>query len=47
MDLGRLIQSRHPIRHVCYELQEIGEPTLASVLAPFVESARRASPAAV
>ena len=47
MDLGRLIQSRHPIRHVSYELQEIGEPTLASVLAPFVESARRASAAAV
>jgi predicted GTPase len=34
IDLGRLIQSRHPIRHARYELQEIGTPTLEQVLAP-------------
>jgi predicted GTPase len=34
IDLGRLIESRHPIRHVRYELEEIGSPTLADVLAP-------------
>jgi predicted GTPase len=34
IDLGRLITSRHPIRHATYELQEIGSPTLAEVLAP-------------
>jgi predicted GTPase len=34
IDLGRLIQSKHPIRHARYELQEIGSPTLEQVLAP-------------
>ena len=41
IDLGRLIRSRHPIRHVRYELEEIGTPTMADVLAPIV--ARRGS----
>jgi predicted GTPase len=36
IDLGRLIHSRHPIRHVTYELHELGEPSLQSVLAPIV-----------
>jgi predicted GTPase len=35
IDLGRLIGSRHPIRHVRYELEEIGRPTISDVLAPF------------
>jgi predicted GTPase len=47
MDLGRLIHSRHPIRHVTYELQEIGEPTLATVLAPFIALAKPPAVAAV
>ena len=34
IDLGRLIDCRHPIRHARYELEEIGSPTLADVLAP-------------
>jgi predicted GTPase len=34
VDLGRLIGSRHPIRHVRYELEEIGRPTLEDVLQP-------------
>ena len=34
IDLGRLIDSTIPIRHARYELREIGEPTLADVLAP-------------
>jgi predicted GTPase len=34
VDLGRLIESRHPIRHARYELKEIGSPTLEDVLAP-------------
>jgi predicted GTPase len=41
IDLGRLIKSRHPIRHVTYELQEMGEPTLAAVLRPVIQSAKR------
>ena len=41
IDLGRLIQSRHPIRHVRYELEEIGLPTLADVLEPVVAKAAR------
>jgi predicted GTPase len=45
IDLGRLISSTHPIRHVRYELEEVGEPTLATVLEPIV--ARTAEPVAV
>ena len=36
IDLGRLIESRHPIRHVRYELEEVGVPTIADVLRPIV-----------
>jgi predicted GTPase len=36
IDLGRLIDSRHPIRHARYELAVIGHPTLEDVLAPVV-----------
>ena len=32
MALGRLIDSRHPIRQVTYSLAEVGEPTLHDVL---------------
>jgi predicted GTPase len=39
VDLGRLIESRHPIRHVRYELDEIGRPNLADVLAPIASLA--------
>jgi predicted GTPase len=46
IDLGRLIKSRHPLRHVTYELQEIGEPTLADVVAPVIATAQRRQPAA-
>ena len=36
IDLGRLIDSRHPIRHVRYELREIGHPTIEDVLGPVI-----------
>jgi predicted GTPase len=36
IDLGRLIQCRHPIRHVRYELLEVGHPTIEDVLQPVV-----------
>jgi predicted GTPase len=36
VDLGRLIDSKHPIRHATYELRELGSPTLADVLEPIV-----------
>jgi len=39
IDLGRLISSRHPIRHATYELHELGEPSLETVLAPIVTRA--------
>jgi predicted GTPase len=42
IDLGRLIVSRHPIRHATYELKEIGKPTLKDVVAPVVARARAA-----
>jgi predicted GTPase len=44
IDLGRLITSRHPIRHVRYELEEVGSPTLADVLEPIVERASQREP---
>jgi predicted GTPase len=40
IDLGRLISSRHPIRHVRYELEEVGQPTLAGVLEPILADER-------
>jgi predicted GTPase len=39
IDLGRLIDSRHPIRQVRYELEEIGRPTIEDVLAPVITAA--------
>ena len=44
IDLGRLIRSRHPLRHVTYELQEIGTPTLQEVLQPIIQKARERKP---
>ena len=42
VDLARLIDSSHPIRQVSYELEELGEPTVAQVLAPVIAMARGA-----
>jgi predicted GTPase len=42
VDLARLVSSRHPIRQVSYELQELGEPTIEQVLAPIIARARPA-----
>jgi predicted GTPase len=41
MNLGRVIEVRHPVRHATYVLADHGEPTLADVLGPFVEAHRR------
>jgi predicted GTPase len=40
IDLSRLIHSTHPIRHVRYELEEVGSPTIEDVLAPVVAQAK-------
>jgi predicted GTPase len=40
IDLSRLIKSRHPIRHVRYELEEVGTPTIEEVLEPIVTKAK-------
>jgi predicted GTPase len=40
IDLTRLVKSRHPIRHVTYELEEVGTPTISEVLEPIVAQAR-------
>jgi predicted GTPase len=42
IDLGRLVDLGHPARQVTYELAEIGTPTLASVLAPYLDKWRAA-----
>jgi predicted GTPase len=47
IDLGRLITSRHPIRHVRYELEEVGTPTIHDVLEPIVAQAKAAHPETV
>jgi predicted GTPase len=47
IDLRRLIRSRHPIRHARYDLEEVGTPTLADVLAPIVTQAKTAHPETV
>jgi len=40
VDLSRLVDLGHPVRRVNYELREIGSPTLADVLAPFIDKWR-------
>jgi predicted GTPase len=40
IDLARLIDSRHPIRHATYELSHRSGPTLEELLAPIVGAAR-------
>jgi predicted GTPase len=47
IDLERLIHSRHPIRHVRYDLEEVGVPTIADVLEPIVAQAKTAHPETV
>jgi predicted GTPase len=42
MDLGRLVDVGHPIRRVSYELREVGTPTIATVLAPYLDKWRKA-----
>ena len=39
IDLSRIIESRHPIRHASYELEEAGGVPLADVLEPIVHAA--------
>ncbi len=41
IDLNRVIRITKPTARVRYELQEIGQPTLQTVLAPLVERARK------
>ncbi len=36
VDLGRLVDLGHPSRRVHYDLHEVGEPDLATVLEPFI-----------
>jgi predicted GTPase len=41
MNLARLIDIKHPVRHATYAYADDGQPTLADALAPFVETHRR------
>jgi predicted GTPase len=46
MDLGRIVEVKHPMRHARYALADHGEPTLAEALEPFVrEHGLAAAPA--
>jgi hypothetical protein len=48
MNLARLADLGHPVRQATYSLREVGSPTLAEVLAPYVdrwtEAARNEGP---
>ena len=46
IDLARLIGIAQPVRHATYTLAEIGSPTLAAVLAPWIERWTAATAAA-
>ncbi len=37
MDLARLVDLDRPVRHATYAYQEVGAPTLSSVLAPYLD----------
>jgi len=39
IDLTRLVDVGHPVRHASYEIRERGSPTLREVLAPLIERA--------
>jgi predicted GTPase len=41
IDLAHVVAIRHPIRRARYELEEVGRPTLADVLAPMLRLVRR------
>ena len=43
VDLGRLIDVGHPLRHATYELREVGHPDLADTLASLIERAHAIS----
>jgi predicted GTPase len=36
IDLRRVLDPGHPLRRVTYELQEVGTPTLATILEPHI-----------
>ena len=40
IDLAHVVATRHPIRRASYELEEVGRPTLADVLAPLLRLVR-------
>jgi predicted GTPase len=42
VDLGRVLDAGHPIRHVRYDSEDAGDPTLSDVLAPLVSRVREA-----
>ena len=41
IDLARLVDIHHPVRHATYGLADHGRPTLADALAPFVDEHQR------
>ena len=44
IDLSRVVESVHPIRHVRYSLRELGEPNLEQLLSPLIAEASRRRP---
>ena len=42
VDLARLVDLGHPVRHATYELRELGSPSLADVVSSYLAGVRRA-----
>ena len=40
IDISRILRIEHPVRHVRYELEELGKPTLADLLQPLIARVR-------
>jgi predicted GTPase len=40
IELGRIIDAGHPLRHAAYESVEVGSPNFSDVLRPIIEKAR-------
>jgi len=41
IDLAHVVETRHPVRRARYEVEEVGRPTLADVLAPLLRLVHR------
>lgn len=41
IDIGRILDAGHPVRHAVYESVEVGQPSLSDVIGPIIEEVHR------